>query len=248
MKKISVLLCLMLMLAISVSAAQSKIVDDAGLLSQSHIAALEEKAEAIADRYDMDAVIVTVNSLDGRSAQAYADDYFDHNGYGIGNDYSGILLLLAMDEREWAVSTCGDAMAAVRNSEIDDIVENILDDLSDGSYYRAFDSFLAQVENEYEGYASGTDASGFSFKNILIALVIGAAVGLIVLLILRGKMNTAKPQHGARNYMTDGSYDLFRCHDIYLYSHTSRTQKAESSSGSHRSSSSRSHGGSSGRF
>lgn len=248
MKKISLLLCLVLMLAICVSAAQPKIVDDAGLLSQSHFAALEEKAEAIADTYDMDAVIVTVDSLDGRSAQAYADDYFDYNGYGIGSDFSGILLLLAMDEREWAVSTCGDAMDAVRNSEIDDIMDNILDDLSDGNYYRAFDSFLDQVETEYGGFVSGEDTGSFSFINILIALAIGAAAGGIVLLILRSEMNTAKPQHGAKNYMTDGSYDLFRCHDIYLYSHTSRTKKPESSSGSHRSSSGRSHGGRSGRF
>jgi DNA primase len=43
-----------------------------------------------------------------------------------------------------------------------------------------------------------------------------------------------------------GSYDLFRCHDIYLYSHTSRTRKSESST--HSSSSGRSHGGRSGRF
>jgi len=198
----------------------------------------------------MDVVVVTVDSLDGKTAQAYADDYFDNNGYGLGTDNSGTLLLVAMQEREWAVSTCGIAIRAVKGHEIDDIMDNILPDLSSGDYYEVFSSFLVQIEAEYTQYASGEDTDGFTFGNVIIALIIGAVVACIALLIMRSSMNTAKQQHGARNYICDGTYDLFRCHDIYLYSRTSKVKKPENSSGggSHRSSSGRSHGGRSGRF
>ena len=263
-KVISLLLSLLLLFAVvlPVAAAQPRVVDDAGLLTSQEAAMLESYADEIALNYDMDAVIVTVDSLDGKSAESYADDYFDFGGYGIGSDASGILLLVSMNEREWAVSTCGNAIAAVTGSEIDDILDDILDDLSDGDYYRAFNGFLSRVEKQYEGGISGTGVDiGDILMNLLVALGIGAAVAAVVLVILLGKMNTARPQSGAKSYMNSGSYDLYRSQDIYLYSNTSKVRKSDnnsgghgggtrrsSSGGTHRSSSGRSHGGRSGRF
>ena len=52
------------------------------------------------NQYNMDAVIVTSNNLNGKSQQDYADDYFDYNGYGVGEDKSGLLLLIDMDDRK----------------------------------------------------------------------------------------------------------------------------------------------------
>ena len=42
----------------------------------------------------MDAVIVTINNLEGESPQNYADNYYDYNGYGLGNEESGLILLI----------------------------------------------------------------------------------------------------------------------------------------------------------
>lgn len=254
-KFISPILALLLLWTIifPVSAAQARVVDQAGLLTAQEAAALESYADKIARTYDMDAVIVTVDSLDGSTAKSYADDYFDYNGYGLGSDASGILLLISMGEREWAVSTCGNAIAAVTNSEIDDILDDILPDLSDGAYYNAFKGFLSHVEKQYRaGIGSTVVDLSTILINQLIALALGAVVAAVVLLLMRRKMNTARPQSGARSYMNSGSYDLYLRQDIYLYSNTSKVRKSESSGsssgGSHRSSSGRSHGGRSGRF
>ena len=116
-RTISIILCLMLLsvLVLNVSAESNlpMVTDSAGLLSGEERIELEEKAQDLRAEYDMDVVILTVDSLGGKSAQDYADDYYDDNGYGYGENYSGILFLLAMEEREWYISTCGDAIYAV---------------------------------------------------------------------------------------------------------------------------------------
>ena len=60
----------------------------------------------------MNVVVVTENSLDGKSAQDYADDFFDYNGHGYGDDDSGVLFLIGMDERKWAITTYGYGITA----------------------------------------------------------------------------------------------------------------------------------------
>ena len=118
-KLISFFLVLFLILtaAVNVSASDMhlpRVVDGADLLSGAEESDLTEKIDSIVQNYDMDVVILTVNTLGSKSASAYADDYYDYIGYGIGSDHSGLLLLIAMEERTWAVSTCGDAIRTVR--------------------------------------------------------------------------------------------------------------------------------------
>lgn len=243
MKKLSMILCFLLILSIPVFAANAKVVDQAGLLSASEEALLETQALNIINTYDIDVVILTVSSTNGKDAQAYADDFFDYQGYGIGSDYSGILLLLVMDTREWVISTSGKAQKLVSTSDADRLFGRISDDISSGRYYDGFSDYLTVLPSYLEESEMGAGTI------ILISLLIGAAIGSIALLIMRSGMHTAKQQSGAGDYVRSGSYKLNQRLDYYLYSNTTRTRKESSnSSGSHTGSSGRSHGGSRGRF
>lgn len=93
------LLCFSLLLPVTVHAANPKVIDDADLLTNQETDLLESSAQSLADTYQMDVVILTVDSLGGKTSEAYADDYFDYNGYGIGDDFSGILLLVSIDRK-----------------------------------------------------------------------------------------------------------------------------------------------------
>ena len=64
-----------------VKANVNPIVDDANLLSQSEKNELIEDIENFREKYNMDAVIVTSNDLEGKTPRDYADDYYDYNGY-----------------------------------------------------------------------------------------------------------------------------------------------------------------------
>lgn len=57
-----------------------RLADEADLLSSEEETALLENLDEISERQQCDVVVVTVNSLEGKTAEAYADDYFDYNG------------------------------------------------------------------------------------------------------------------------------------------------------------------------
>lgn len=243
MKKLTLILCLILLLSIPAVASKSRIVDKADLLSTSEEAYLNSLSTDISNTYGIDVVILTVNSTNGADAQAYADDYFDYQGYGMGADHSGILLLLVMDTREWVISTTGKGMDYISRSDADDLFNRISSDISAGKYYDGFSNYLSILPSYFMGSEIGI------MGIILISLLIGAAAGGITLLILRSGMHSAKQQINAGSYVKSGSYSLNQHLDYYLYSNTTRTRKENNnSSGSHRGSSGHSHGGSRGRF
>ena len=73
--------------------------------------------------------------------------------------------------------------------------------------------------------------------NLLICLIIGIVVGLIVVFILKGQLNTIRKQDRAHAYMKSGSMKVNVMHDIFLYRNVSRVKRqTSSSSGSHGSS------------
>lgn len=274
MKKLtSLLLAVLLMscLVLSVSAnSVSYIADDAGLLYSDEAAVLEEKAANLSAIYGIDAVILTIDSLGGVSAQDYADDYYDHTGYG----EDGVLFLLAMEEREWYISTCGTVIYALTDYGIQQMGEAILPYLSSGSWYDGFAFFLDRLPYYLDAYVSGTPVDGYADysgdyyhgrqdeivyypqekdPSFPLSLLIGLASGGIAIGIMRSMMNSKRAQRGASAYLKDGSWNLHLHRDIFLYSNVSKTRRQQSSSSGggssvHRSSGGRSHGGGGGRF
>jgi len=277
MKKLTCLiLCLILICPVLTARADNpKIIDDAHLLWLEEISALEAKANAITEEYGMDVVILTVDSLEGSDIEAFADDFYDYNGYGIGEEGHGVLLVIAMDNREWAISTCGDAIYAITDYGIQSLFEEMADDLSDGDYYLAFEAYLNALPQYFEAFRQGDPIDGYAGDYIgpgsyvpgtredvvyyeseppyLLAPVIGAVIAAVVVLIMRTTMNTKQPQRSAGDYLDRSSYQLRQHRDMFLYSHVSKVRKQSQSSGGggssvHRSSSGRSHGGGHGRF
>lgn len=269
-------LILMFSLALTVSAqGPPLVVDQADLLTDTQEEALEEKASALREPYQMDIVIVTTDSLGGKTPEAYADDYFDENGYGYGEDYSGILFLLSMEYRDWYISTCGDGIYALTDYGIQEVASAALPYLSDGLYYEAFDAYLDELVTYLDAFQAGhpidgkADLSGDRYTGIneetvhyrektslwrLIfpCAILGLAAAAVTLIVMRSTMNTKKRQSAASAYLLENSFRLHRNQDMFLYSRVTKTRRQESSSGggssTHRSSSGRSHGGGGGKF
>ena len=253
---LSILCLLTLSLQVSASSGLPLVVDQAQLLTESERDTLERTAQALRAEYETDVVILTVTSLDGKRAQDYADDYFDENGYGYGEDYSGILFLLAMSEREWYISTCGETIYAVTDYGVQQLGETAVWYLSEGYYYDAFDAYLNALPAYLEAYRAGSPVDGYAddsgdyypgdqetvvyyerphSPNLVLSLMIGIVVAAVVIFIMRASMNTKRQQHGASGYMKPGSFHLRTHQDMFLYSKVSkvRRQQNNSSGGSH---------------
>ncbi len=235
------------LLSLSLPSAQAHsywVRDGAELMAPEEIVGLEAIAEDVSSSTGLDIVILTVERLDGLSPAAYADDYYDSNGFGD----DGMLFMLAMEERDWYISTCGDAIRIFDDDDIDTLLDAGLPWFSDGYYYEGFCEVLriAGSMMSYDPIPSTASSVSKSGQTLLISLAIGAAVSGIVILIMRSSMNTKRKQRSAADYMTQGSYHLRTRQDIFLYSNVTKTPRQQNSSSggsSHMASSGRSHGG-----
>lgn len=262
MKKfISVLLAAMLCIfvsALSVSAQNDdKVIDNAGLVSDSEESQLESLIADVIEKYDFgyDIVIVTVNSTDGKSPEAYADDYYDYNNYGYDSAGSGLLLLVDMGNRKWHISTKGSGINAFTDYGIKRIGENVVDGLQSENYYGTFSDFVDLADEYIEAYENGEAIDvGNAPKNYAVLFLVSAGLGLILALIiclsLHFKLRTAVKQHSAQAYIKNGSSKITKSRDVFLYKTLSRVKVESDSGGSstHRSSSGSTHGGGGGSF
>ena len=252
MKKIFILVLSVVitltMLAFGISAERTLplVVDCADLLTSSEEASLEALLTQISEKHQIEIAIVTVNSTNGKSAEAYADDFYDYNGYGRGENDDGALLLIDMGNREWHITTHGNGAYCLDDYSLQMIEEAFIDDLSYGFYFDAFTTFAS----ECDWYIENSEVSPASF--ILPSIIVGFIISLIVVLIMRSGMKTVRPASGAADYIVRDSLNLRMSSDRYLYTNVVRTRKQSSSSSGgssmHRSSSGRSHGGRGGRF
>lgn len=272
------LLCIMLfIIPFHVFATEStlpSVVDHAGLLTSEEVHSLENTARQIQSAYGLDVVIVTIWDLEDKTAQEYADDYYDQHGYGYGTDASGILLLLAMETREWYMSTCGEAIYIFTDYGLDQMGEAIVPDLAEGNYHKAFMRWMDEIPRYCEAYGNREPIDGYvpqdayvpegeedivypdferdtASRDTLLSAVAGLIAAAVTVLIMRSSMNTAKLQSGAADYVKKGSCELIFRRDMYLYSKVSKTAKPQNNGGGssvHRSSGGSSHGGRGGKF
>ncbi len=236
-----------------------RLVDNAGLLNGFEAEQVLEYLDQVSEKQKMDVAIVTESSLGGKDAQVYADDFYDDNGYGMGEDADGILLLISMSEREWVITTYGKAIDVFSEWELEKLEDSFRPDLSAGRYQSAFMEYARLVEKEIERYDA---AHRFPFfKYFGGALVIGLVLGLVTVSYMKRQLKTVRPQRAAANYVTPGSLHVTGSGELFLYRTVNRRErpKENSSSGSHgsgshsagrthTSSSGRSHGGARGRF
>lgn len=221
------------------------IVDNASLLSSDEEAALTTKAHQLKAEYQMDVVILTVNTTDGQSPQHYAESYYDRNGYA----KDGVLLLISMEERDWYICTTGRAQDIFLDRVIDRLGYTFVPYLSGGDYADGFHTFLDALPKYLTTQSQPSAARTIQPLHIAVCLLIGLAFGGITLLIMRSQMKTARPQHGASQYLDRDSFRLNIVQDRYLYSQISKTPKPDSNSGSHGGGhGGSSHGGGGGKF
>ena len=229
-------LLLILCLAVpAMAAGLDYVIDDADLLTPSEENSLQSKLEKISAQMDADIVVVTLDTIGSRYIRSYADDYYDYNGYG----EDGVLLMIVMDTREYWVSTTGRCIEDVSVSAVEDAFYS---NLSAGHYYLAFCDYADACQSELEGMPL--------WGEILVCLAIGLVIGLITVLVMKGKLKTVRSQSGADSYMRYDAVHLTGRSDIFLYQTVTRRPKVQNNGGGgmHTGSSGRSHGGGGGRF
>lgn len=280
MKKIFALVICLLLIAVPCfafavdmpNAEYYRVVDTQGIFTDKQIADLDERICNLVNKHELDLVIYICDTSNGGKNEKIAEDFYDFNGYGIGNDGSGSVLLINFNssQRGWWTSACGKAEKYYTYDSINIIDDSIENDMVNGDYYNAMLTYIDKVDELYtKGVASFTNNSSSGNvpqkveKSFIQKLATASPIALIIGLISGGAaqgaakksmMTIASAKDADKNFVP-GSLQLYRNEDIYLGSSVSRMAKptVSASSGSHssshsgRSSYSSSHRSSSGR-
>ncbi len=269
--KIMLLLLGVILLAFTVrpNVAEAKsdgkyVVDMADILSSTEESQLEETLKEISERLHFDVVVVTTTSLDGKSPMAYADDYFDYNGYGQGSNKSGCLFLRYINgsSKEVWISTSGDGISGIYDNYIDHIYNEITNDFRAGDYYSAFTTYGHMVDQTMSRYYEvgqgividynsgntdyGNDDDELSlFKAVVIVIITTLISGFSYTASLKAQLKSVETAKEAKAY--ESKFELNSEKDRFLRSVVSKVaRESSSSSGSHSSSHSSSSGSSHG--
>ena len=275
-KLIPILLALLLLPAIALAEAQ--VIDDAGLFSADEVASMEQIISRIESKHQVDMVVLTTNRVPDdysesmRKVRDYADNFYDQGGYGMGEDNSGMLILLDMNNRVMWLSTGGVMMEYINDSREEEILDEASHHLSWDDYGDAMIAALSKVEKLMEkGRAEGTflydEVTGkrlggiynaLTSGEILLAGISGAAVAGVVWLCVSACYNL-KGSTYSYDQDANSAVHLTQDDETYVRQFTTRAPRSNGShgprsggrsggSGVHRSSGGVSHGGGGRRF
>lgn len=227
---LSLLLALCLVLSLGGAALASGemavpyVTDAAGLLTQDEVLALEAQAEQIAEDYGCAPYILVVENY-----RDYEDTYdvreagmnlYERWELGHGPEKNGLLLILSMAERDYALVTYGSVTYQAftdygQNALREQFLDNFRNDDWAGGFRDYLDGCAWLLEQARNGtpYDVNTAPKGF---NPLI-LVIPLVLALVVCLVLTGQMKTAKRKTEAGDYMVQGGAKMRVVQDIFTH-------------------------------
>lgn len=197
MKKWKICLAFVLVLMVSMtgtafadydSVGNIRVFDIADLFTEEEEAKLAEMIDALQDKMNMDAAVVTTDVNSG-SARDYADDFYEQMGLGVGSDHDGALFLIDMENGELWISTEGKMIRYLTDARIETILDDSISYAMNGDFYGAAVCFLSDLEVCFDNgiakdqYNYDTETGKVSryhsiqWYEFLVALLVAAACG-----------------------------------------------------------------------
>jgi uncharacterized protein len=226
-----------------------KVYDNADLLTEEEENSLQQLCVEAYENSKADIIIVTVDSLEGKTAEAYADDFFDYNGFGYEEEMgTGTLFLISIGDRECAFSTSGNCVETFSQNASDNMIEMVSSYLSNDEYYAGLEYY---VDTTQEYIRNGGKSDAEKLRDLIIQIVAAFVIGAISIWIMYSG-STSKITVDGYTYATGHKSELLKHHDVFerttTISRHIEKNNGGSGGGSHSGSSGNSHGGSSGSF
>ena len=134
------------------AAEDSKVVDDADLLSYDEEQEIQSMLDEFAGESGWTLFAVTTEDANGMTSEEYADDFVDQNAF----EENGVCFLIDMDNREIYMSTTGSAIRILTDHRIDSIMDDSYEYAGDGEYAKCFETMIRETEDSFhEGIESG---------------------------------------------------------------------------------------------
>ena len=199
--------------------------------------ALENRARAISDRFNLDVVILTLPDMEGYTdAFELAMDYYDDFEYNT----NGVMLLSCPSARKVAVIAHGTGNRAFTDYGKDVILDNYLvPHLKNDDIYAAASAFLdraedflarAEADNPFDRKTDPDKKDEYFWYKLLFTLFFPFFIAVMLCERWKKQMKTAAVARVADAYIPAGGFNLTGQQDQFLYRTETRTKIEKSSS------------------
>ena len=113
---------------------QGYVTDLAQVIDPATKAKIEALCTEVQQKTGAQIAVVTVRSFDGRSREDYAADLYKHLGIGSKKDSTGVLLLLAPQERQYKIEVGYGLEPVINDARAGDVGRAMVPDLKSGNY------------------------------------------------------------------------------------------------------------------
>ena len=168
----------------SVSAsARDRIVDNAFILLPEDKKALTDLINSVSTEYHFDLVIVLEPNIVRTEPGKFAEDFFDENGYGQGENKDGCLFLNVTGKRDYWFSPSGRGIKILNSNAFNKLEEAVVGKLKDGKPTAACKTFILTWQELLKMEASGKYVKPPLFDIIFQSLMIMGGVLVVLLLV-----------------------------------------------------------------
>lgn len=246
-------LCMAVLLTGGLAAAAAEpqlpcVMDAAGLLNETQAQNLTQLAQTVAEQTEVGVYIVTVGDyreIDPAGVYEAAYGIYHEYTMGVGEERNGIMLLLSMAERDYALFCYGQtAEYAFDDYGLSLLEDEFLDNFAENDWNGGFEDYVRQCAAELEQAAAGKPVRKSPVTMIVIFSGISLLIAAVVCAILAGQMKSVHKKAVAGAYAV-GGLDLTDQYDRFTHRTETRRkiERSSSSGGGH----SESGGGGSGR-
>ncbi|MBS4197800.1 TPM domain-containing protein [Lederbergia citri] len=209
-------------------AAEQKIYDYAGLLTDDQVQRLEAMANEYGAKRNSDFIILTTNDTEGKTAQKYMEDFYDETAPGYDKPHGNTAILtIDINGRNVYLGGFYKAEKYLDDERLTQIREKITPDLSNGNYEHAFETFI-KTSYKYMGFRPGVNPDNLFF-NIWFQIICSLGLAGIIVGIMaynsggRVTINSSTYEDGHKSRVLDRR-------DIYIRTTTTKRRKPSNNS------------------
>ena len=228
------------------------IFDLAGCLSSDSRTKLEARAEEISTRHSCGVYVAFVDDYKvySQGGDVYEGTYrFYHDKQlGMGDGRDGVIVLLSMQNRKYAMFIYGENAAyAINEYGAEQLEGRFLGQFSDGNWYIGAAEYLTACDEYLTRADAGKPVRESPALLIAIAVVASCLLSGAICLFLKRSMKTVHQKVEANEYVAPGGLQLSKQYDRYTHTTEVRSKISSSDDSSSSGTSSCSGGGGSGR-
>ena len=224
----------------------SEFFDGANLVSREKLNAFNSRMLSLEKQYGVGIYIITLPDKASLGADGYyiedlAEALYEASDFGLGDEKTGLLLLMDMGERDYDIMAHGTKGHYAFTDYGKELLANaFLDDFAENEWADGFGHYLDEVERQLmwaekgEPVDIGSESEKLRSKIgipgiIGVSLLIGLLFALIVCTHFKNQMKSVRPAASAADFTNDKGVEYSQKADDYLRT-TTTTRIIESSS------------------